>query len=871
MQVITSHLSADLDSLASMMGARKLYPEARLVFPGSVEPPLQQYLTSTGMDQFLTRLTQIELSQVTHLIVVDTQNPQRLGVLGTLVGRDGVTLDVFDHHVGVETPLSPDRCVVRTRGACTTVLLEEIRKQGLALEPEEATLMLLGIYQDTQMLTSTSTTPEDLEAAAELLRAGADLRWAADFLDTKLGAHQVAVLNDLVSHLTLENINGTPIGFAAARMDDYVPDLAVVVSRLLNLENFDALFAAVAHQNRVILIGRSRVESVDVGLVLRAFGGGGHPQAGSANVTGRTPEQVTHELRQVLEERVDPPRLVGDIMHAPPITVKESETVETAEKRLTRFNVNSLPVVSGKKPVGLLTRQMVEKAMHHQLEKEPVSQIMTREFSSATPESLFKSVAPIIIEDKQTLVPVVESEDGSLVGVVARGDLLRHLHLAIPHSIPLLDPGRRAVKNVKSLMVDRLPRRVMDLLNRVSALAHRRQVRAYVVGGFVRDLLLGLPNLDTDLVVEGDGLGFAKELGKELQARVVSHQKFGTSVLLLPGGLRIDVATARAEYYQYPAALPTVKPGSLKLDMFRRDFTLNSMAIRLNGSHEFTLVDHFNGQRDLKEKVVRVLHNLSFLEDPTRAFRAIRFEVRLGFRMGPQTEAFLRQAVRKDWIARLSGHRLFNEVRAMLAEARPLACIHRMRDLGLLPFLHPRLLAAPADWEALARLEKVLSFSTMLKTIGQPEAWVVYLLGMLLGLDAPAFRETAKRLDWTRKLRERLQADLEHCRETRQRLQEAPEPSPSEVFTLFSRGSPESCILLMAAADCEKVNRLVMQYYTQYRPAAVLALSGEDLIELGLRPGPVFQTVFEALREARLTGQVRSREEEEALVRRRFL
>ena len=162
---------------------------------------------------------------------------------------------------------------------------------------------------------------------------------------------------------------------------------------------------------------------------------------------------------------------------------------------------------------------------------------------------------------------------------------------------------------------------------------------AYVIGGFVRDLFLYRSNEDIDVVIEGDGIAFARQFSKEMGTRVHTHEKFGTAVVIFPDGFKIDVASARMEYYKFPAALPTVEMSSLKLDLFRRDFTINTLAIELNPEKFGKLLDFFSAQKDIKDKVLRVLHNLSFVEDPTRVFRALRFEQRFGFTIGKLTAA----------------------------------------------------------------------------------------------------------------------------------------------------------------------------------------------------------------------------------------
>ena len=237
---------------------------------------------------------------------------------------------------------------------------------------------------------------------------------------------------------------------------------------------------------------------------------------------------------------------------------------------------------------------------------------------------------------------------------------------------------------------------------------------AYAVGGFVRDILLYQKNLDTDVVIEGDGIGFARALTASLGGRVRAHEKFRTAVVILPDGRKIDVATARLEYYESPGALPSVETGSIKLDLYRRDFTINTLAIRLNPRGFGTLIDFFGGQKDLKARVVRVLHNLSFVEDPTRVFRAIRFEQRFGFKIGKLTSGLIENAVRMDFFKALSGRRLFSELRQILEEDKPVMALRRLNEYSLLKMLHPGIVYNATLEDLLTSVEKVLTWYHLL-------------------------------------------------------------------------------------------------------------------------------------------------------------
>jgi tRNA nucleotidyltransferase (CCA-adding enzyme) len=875
MQVITTHLNADFDCLASMMAAKKLYPEAKMVLSGSAEKMVHQYLQKMNLAVEITRIKEIDLDQVSLLILVDTHDPARIGVFKSLVEKPGVEVHVYDHHPEAGNGLKASKAVIKKRGAATTILLEVLKENGIALNKEESTLMALGIHEDTHSLLSVSTTPEDLSALSELVRSGADLNVVAEYVQTRLNQEQLDVLNDLVRNIELLNVNGVGIALATATADHFVEDLAYVVSRMMELENLSALIVLVRMGKQVCLIGRSRSKALDLSTVTKEFGGGGHANAASANIRDRTLVEVREKLLAILDAKVEALSRVGDIMQHPVVTVRKKDTVLTAEKTLTLFNLNTLPVVDTDIPVGLITRQIVEKAIHHKMSETHVEDLMVQEFSVTAPDVYFNAITPIIIEEKQKLIPVVDAKSGLLVGIVSRGDLLRVLQGDMRQHENAAKSGRgwdnRSAKKVKSLMKERLDKKLMSLFETIARIGGDSDYGVYVVGGFVRDLLLGIRNLDIDIVIEGDGIAFAKELAAELGGRVKSHAQFGTSVIILQDGFRVDVATARMEYYKHPAALPTVEKSSIKADLFRRDFTVNCLAIQLTGEDAFALIDHFNCERDLKDRMIRVLHSLSFIEDPSRIFRAIRFEQRNQFKIGKQTQAFMKTAVKKRLMDQLSGSRLLNEIILIMKENQPVPCIRRMREFSLPQFISPELHLDAGALAILDRVEGVLSWAKMVPFATPPETWFIYFMGFLSELNTPAFEQALERLKIPLRLRKRLETDLETCVEARRRLTSANELSPPEIFDIFSPLSPEGIIFLLAMLDDDRANKYATRFVTQYQSLAKLSLTGDDLIQMGVSPGPVFQQVFKALRDARVNGKVNSKKDEISLVEKQFL
>ena len=659
MEVITTHVNADFDTIASMVAAHKLYPEAVLVLPGSQEETVKGFLIQSAFYALEVRKArEIDLAKVTRVILVDIRNSARIGVFREVVNRPGVDLHIYDHHPDEEADLHGSVEVIRPAGSTTTILVGILKDRGIPITADEATVMMLGIYEDTGSLIFPSTTVSDYQAAAHLLSCGANLGAVSDILAKDLTSEQISLLYDLIQGSKSYTIHGVELVIAEARREEYVGDLAVLVHKLRDMEAVNVLFAICQMGDRVVIIGRSRKPEVDVGAVMREFGGGGHPYAASANIKDATTFQVREKIFKVLSEKVIPRRTAADLMVTPARSALAENTIADVHQLLTRFNFNAVPVLreGGGSVLGIITRQIVEKALFHGLGEEKVSEYTSTDFDTVEPGEGIDRVQEIILRKNQRLVPVVSG--GQIAGIITRTGLLRFLHEGRDVQPP--DAGEdipaggilSRTKNVANLMKELLPKRVVELLRSAGIVAEGLGMSAYVVGGFVRDLVMRIDNLDVDIVIEGDGIGFAEAYARENPCRVRPHHKFGTAVLVFPDGFKIDVATARVEYYLEPAALPTVEFSSIKQDLYRRDFTINTLAVRLNAPVFGELIDFYGAQRDIKERVLRVLHSLSFVEDPSRILRASRFERRFGFIIGRHTLNLIRNAVRQLWVGR---------------------------------------------------------------------------------------------------------------------------------------------------------------------------------------------------------------------------
>ncbi len=872
MDVITTHLNADFDCLGAMVAARKLYPDAAMVFSGSQEKSMRDFfIKSSSYALNFTRLKDLDLDSIERLILVDCQHTSRIGRFAEVALRPDVEVHIYDHHPETSGDVKADAGLIRECGSSTTILSRILEERGIAVTSIEATLMMLGIYEDTGRLTFLSTTVDDFLAAAWLLKQGANLNTVGDFMTQELTSEQVSLLNDLLKSLQTTTLNGVEISIAQASVDFYVGDIAVLAHMMRDMENLEALFLVVGMGSRVYIVARSRIPEVNVGEVLRELGGGGHATAASATIKELTLIQVLNNLEETLRSKVNPRRVARDIMSAPVKSMEASTSLAEARELLTRYNVNAMPVMVGGTMVGIISRRIVEKSLYHHLGHLPVSEYMHTEFLSATPETPVQEIQEYFVRQNRRFSPVFEN--GELMGVVTRTDMLRSMYAGEA----LYDLAREAVpmrsKEVARLMQGKLSQKVLRILRDVGKIGTDLDLPVYAVGGFVRDLLLGSQNLDIDITVEGDGILFAETFAERFACRCKPHIKFGTAVIVFPDGFKIDVASTRLEYYETPAALPVVERSSLKMDLYRRDFTINTLAIQLNSRDFGLLIDYFGGQRDLQERTIKVLHNLSFVEDPTRVFRAIRFEQRLGFHIAKHTENLIKNAVKMDFLHKLGGKRLLTELVIMFRERDASAAVERMATLGLLRFIHPGLTLTAESRHCLDEARHIVSWFELLFLERRYEKWVIYFLSVCGSLDNEEFIEVCTRLAVSEHYRERL-ADMrrrggEVIETLSRRWPRSRVLHRSDIYRLFRDFSVEVLLYLMARTRDEEVKKAISLYFTQLQNVHCL-INGNDILKRGVPEGPLVGKLLEKLLEERLNGGVMSREDELCFVEKAY-
>ncbi len=883
MEIITTHLEADFDGIASMVAAKKLYPEAHLVLPAGSQVRERAYLADFPID-FLPPAS-IDLRTVTRMILVDCQEQGRLGKLEKIIENQHISIHIFDHHPGGDQNAllqSADLVRLEAVGATITLLCEQLEAQSFSWTPQEATLFAIALYEETGQFSYPHTTPRDFHVGARLVQTGADVNQVSRYLQRKWTTPQLELFNALLQASRIRTLSQRRILFTTLTWKKYIQDLAPVVQQLGQLHGTDAVVIAVAMEGKVQVIGRSRYPDMDMNALLRPLGGGGHTMAAAASVKDFTLVEVAQRLQEGLEQQGRTWLPIRTLMTAPVRTVQQGTIIKHTERLMTQYEVNALPVVDAKGQfMGLATREAVQKALYHKLGSRPIDQIMQQDIFLASPSTPFEDVEHQMVERNQRIVPILDQD--TIVGIFSRTDLLRALHQDRPApdaSAPMpsapenpSEPPLRT-RHLKKLMENQLSPSLLTLLDRVGALANRLGVGAFLVGGFVRDLLLGNKNTDVDIVVEGDGVHFGQTLAKDIQADWRIHERFGTVSLTLPKPFaspqlhHLDIATARTEYYEYPTALPTVERSSIKKDLYRRDFTINALAIRLNHPPG-ELLDYFGGQRDIKDGVVRVLHSLSFVEDPTRVFRAIRFEQRFGFSISKETQHFINQAESLELFQRLSGSRLGNELIHLLEEPAPAKGVQRLRQLKLLRFIHPKLQWKDSQLRLFESIAKILDWYEVECEKSDIHTWLCYALTWFEPLGPPELLDSWKRLGFPQKMIKTTHTFLSSQAGLRRTLNKK-QLASSEIHGLLAPWPKEFLLVLMAKAQTKSSSHIAMgrirEFLTTWQHMTI-TLTGHDLESLELPKGPSYKRILNQLFAAKLDGLVTTPEDEYRLAK----
>ena len=857
-ELIATHTNTDFDAFAAMVAAHKLYPEAQISLGGAVNRNVREFQALYADAIPVVDPADMDRDSVRRLVLVDTVHANRLGDLGDLCGRADVQVVAFDHHAhpgDLPDYLDPDALVSSSDGSLVTLLVRIIAERGIPVTPFEATVFALGIHEDTGSLTFATTTTRDAEALAYCMRAGADIQLLEKWLTNALTpAQRITLAAALETAVELPFAQASVL-LSALHEDLYVEGVSVVAHRVMDLTGCDAYFLLVEMEGRVFVTARSRGGRVDVAEALRAVGGGGHTAAASAVVKNGSLEAVATAVAAAVPGAVAPTKIARDALEPGPEAVPDTAPVDEAALLCRRAGLGGVGVLRGHDLVGRVALADLERASTHGLGHAPVKAVMTTRVPLVWAETPLERVALRLAQDEVGWLPVVEDqppgdEDEAVPLSAISGVVSRRSVAGAPPREPAAPVTANLAGPLGELGLDELFRHVQAVAASVRG--------CYLVGGAVRDLLLHEPGFDVDLAVEGDGIAFAAELATRLKGHVRPHEKFGTAVVVAGDAdrLRVDVASTRAESYEYPGALPKVEHAGIRSDLARRDFSINAMAVSLKPETFGDLFDYFGGREDLDAGRIVVLHNLSFIEDPTRILRAIRYENRYGLRMDEHTLNLAHACCAMDLVGDLSSARLRDELMSLLGEEKVDFSLRRAEELGVWPAIHGRLRVDVRTRELVRRADELRAASGL-----GPEAprWRLRLVWLLRDLDPEEIAAWAERM----RVRAQDARVLERALVVGRRLLDrvARGPSEAELYDLAAAEPLEAVLAAMALDDSGiAVDRLAR--FLEVSRHVRLEIGGADLLALGFSSGPRMGEVLRSILHLKLNGVISSRTQE---------
>ena len=888
MDLILCHTTADFDALGAAVGLTCLKPGSKIVLTGGAHPPVRDFLALHRDEYHLIERRSVNPEQIRSLMVVDTQKRARLGKAAIWFDLPNIQeIIVYDHHFGQEGDIPTTQLYLDEVGATTTLMVEELQKNNISLNSAQATVMALGIHVDTGSLTYKQSTARDAFALAWLMEQGANLSVISTYRDPGLSPQLQQLLSQALENLEYVCLRGYTIAWVMIKTDDFVPGLSGLASEIIDLTETDAVLLAneypLSEEDwRLTVIGRTQIPQTNLNSLFQTHGGGGHSQAASFNLRTTDSQPILQELLAELKAQIPHPPIARDLMSSPVRTIRPETTIAEAQRILLRYGHSGLSVVNNQDLlIGIISRRDLDIALHHGFGHAPVKGYMTSNLKTITPDTSLPEIESLMVTYDIGRLPVLDH--GQLVGIVTRTDVLRELHQLTIQNLELKTENNSQKLGLNDELEKRLTPQLWQLLNIASQEAEKRGWHLYLVGGAVRDLLLSetenhtLIINDIDLVVDGfhktANVGAGVELAKALQhiyqnARLEIHGAFQTAALLwhkdiLLDSLWVDIATARTEFYPYPAANPEVEASSIRQDLYRRDFTITAMALRLTSPRAGELLDFFGGFIDLQNQEIKILHPNSFIEDPTRIYRGVRFAVRLGFSLESETENYIRYAINSGVYNRTSQEnsktpalqtRLKTELKYILAAPYWQSALELLNNLGALQCIHPTLQLDIELNRQLNLLKHCLRKFDKKQTLIN---WQIRL-EVLIAYLKPEYRgKVAKNLQLADDSISRLEKLSQVQSEVIRLLPTFEKPSQT-VYLL--RKYDLQTLILIALQSPRKIRRGIWQYLTNWGNIQPL-LNGNDLKQLGYKPSPQYKQMLDDLLIATVDGIIKNEAE----------
>jgi len=848
LKIITTRPKPGFDDLAACFAAKRLFPKHEIVIEGNPESKVEKFIEEVAPHLFFYhRFEELELESISSLIVVGSVSESQLPAsVKPFLERCNKIL--FDH-LGTAVDGNWNKVISGHYGASITLLCDILRKKQIKITPEEATLYAVALYRKTVNFSLSTTTPDDLLTGAWLLSSGASLERVVKYQKFALTREQRRCFQKFMDNTRILSIKGVEVAISEAKLKVMPKEIFELVEKLWITIGADNLIVFIQVGKDVFVAGRTRYSEIDFSKIFSDSKLSAYPNFSLAFYANANFNAVKERIFNSLRKNILSFVQVQEVMSSPVRTVLSEMPVKEAAKIMENTGHSSLPVIGGGRLIGIVTLDNVRKAIKHGLKNSHIEEIMQTDLVTVKATAPVSEAARKMMENGSSSVLVLDK--GILVGIVTKSDLMRGV---LTKRSQELENLKLQTSRIVNLIETRLEPDIVTMLRFLGIVGNQVGMATYVVGGFVRDLLLGKKNYDIDIVVEGNARHFAQTFGRYFEVTCVEHKEFLTTSIFFKNGLRIDVATARTEYYEEPAVLPNVEVSTIKKDLYRRDFSINAMAIKLNQEEFGLLLDFFGCKRDLENGIIRTLYPLSFVEDPTRILRAIRFEQRFNFKIEERTLELLKKHVTQNYLERVTGQRLRYELEKIIEEPEPLKAIKRMDELGVLKHLFPY---SMVDTEALLMLDRYFRRGRF------PGPKPVYILAMILLRNAPVRKldSIVKRYGFPKKFPDWIRKAVNISRALQNKHDDGEQLSFKTFFTIVRKSEPEVLCFVDASLDekdSEKF-RIYLKNLEEKKPR----ITGTLLIEkFGLKEGKAIKRVLDKLQLAKLEGLPDDEEED---------
>jgi tRNA nucleotidyltransferase (CCA-adding enzyme) len=836
-----------------MFAASKLYPGSIMVHPGSLDINATKIVSIFEDSLKLIKIKDIPNSlknEIKRMVIVDTKNYYRIGE-GKELLLNSPEIIIFDHHPDTSV-IKNTKVVSKKVGANTTIIVDLLKKKKIILNSFEATLISLGIFEDTGSFTFPSTTSDDFKAIAFLSSFGINMKIVHHFLSPFLVEEQVIMLRNLLNNLEEFNIKGSKIAIAVASMERYVPGLSLIAHKIIELIDTDIIFILAKMKRDVFIIARSVSPEYDLRPIIERFNGGGHPTAASAVLRDANIEEIKNEITRKASQSYFPVLKAKNIMSSPVKTVSPSVNIKEALKIMIKMGFSGLPIEDDGRIIGILSKRDLEKVLLFEKRERPVKQFFTPLVATVPPDADLREIEDTMIKNNIGRVLVIDKDKP--MGIISRSDLLKAyrikedmVEISISSEESSFLPTQELVIQIMKASFDS---EALSLVKEFGSIAKSVNQKIYLVGGAMRDMLLGARSCDFDLILSDDAIAFGKALNKRFNGIIKVYSETQT-VNFKTDRFTFDFVTSRREYYNEKSLIPIIEKATLQEDLKRRDFTINTLAVDITPDNFGTMYDFFGGYTDLVQKRIRVLHSYSFIEDPSRVLRAIKYIVRLGFQLSDETEMLLKNAVELGAIKSKHSQRILTELMELLSREKIIDSLLLMDKYGILnQIFRIRRLGV----QKIARLKRSLE---LIKSMKLENISMVYIAILIDGKSNSEKREILEFFSLNKRLINKFIAQWGALNEFHKHFEDL---GIDEKFMLIKE--VDDFILCGYLTKASIKEKRFIKYFINHLRGMKIKINGGDLIDLGLKEGPQFRKIFDNLTKLKILGKVKNRQEE---------